>query len=43
MHKFHPLQIMFQEIVEGRGCYINPRAVCERDYHFHLLILYSIQ
>ena len=37
VNKLDPFQVVFKKVVEARGWYVNPRAVCERDCHFHLL------
>jgi hypothetical protein len=43
MHKFHPFKVVFKKVIKGRGWYVNPGAVCERNCHFHLLIVVLIQ
>jgi hypothetical protein len=27
---------VFKKVIKGRGWYVNPGAVCERNCHFHL-------
>ena len=42
MYIFRPLQVMPDEIVQGRGGHFNLCAVCESDFHLHLQIVFFL-